>query len=164
MINAKPIALAKRLSGLALAGALACAAAARAEEAPALHVSGVGLNVTDIERSAKFYTEILGLKVALRVPAQGPTHELVLSVSGKVGEDPIVVLAKLDDKPLAAGRQGYGRIITNPADAMAIVRRAEAAGYKAHIHPSGPGGPIVAMVEDPDGYLVELYQRPAAAK
>ena len=63
-----------------------------------------------------------------------------------------------------ANRQGSGRLITTPADARAIVRRAEAAGYTAHIHPSGPGGPIVAMVEDPDGYLVELYQRPAAAK
>lgn len=163
MIIATRIAWRRLLPGLALAAALA-GGAASAQDAPALRVGGVGLNVADIERSAKFYTGILGLKVAMRVPAQGPTRELVLSASGKVGEDTMVVLAKLDDKPLTPGRQGYGRIITNPDDAMAIVRRAEAAGHKAHIHPTGPGGPIVAMIEDPDGYLVELYQRPPAAK
>ncbi len=148
------------LSCLSGATVLAWSGLATAQEA-ALRVSGVGLNVTNIERSAKFYTEIIGLKTVMRVPMQGETRELVLSASGKIGDEAIVVLAKLDNTPLKAGRQGFGRVITNPPDTMAIVRRAQAAGYKAHVHSTGAGGPVVAMVEDPDGYLVELYQRPA---
>jgi catechol 2,3-dioxygenase-like lactoylglutathione lyase family enzyme len=133
-----------------------------AQQAPALQISGVGVNVSDIERSRKFYVEIIGLREALRVPSEGPIHELVLSASGRLGGEAIVVLAKLEGQPLKPGRESFGRIITNPVDTDAVVRRAKAAGYMVSEYPRRPNGPVVAFVEDPDGYRVELYQRAAA--
>lgn len=38
------------------------------EEDRPLRLSGMGLNVTDIEAARDFHTQVLGLKVALRIP------------------------------------------------------------------------------------------------
>ncbi len=139
---------------------------AHAEESKhSVRLTGVGINVSDIARSEKFYTEVLGLKVAMRQPAQGETRELVLSDSGDL-KSTLLVLAKLDDKPLAAGRTEYGRVILNPADAASIAKRAEKAGFKPKKLeiPGGGPGPIVYFLEDPDGYHVELYQPPTGGQ
>ncbi|GFE85243.1 VOC family protein [Steroidobacter agaridevorans] len=45
------------------------------EDVKPIRVSGLGIRVSDLERSKQFYTEVLGLKVAARVPAQGEAHE-----------------------------------------------------------------------------------------
>jgi hypothetical protein len=39
------------------------------EQERPIRISGVGIRVSDLERSMKFYTEVLGLKVGARVPA-----------------------------------------------------------------------------------------------
>jgi len=36
-----------------------------------IRVAGLGIRVSDLERSKKFYTEVLGLRVDAKVPAQG---------------------------------------------------------------------------------------------
>jgi catechol 2,3-dioxygenase-like lactoylglutathione lyase family enzyme len=131
-------------------------------EAPELRIKGVGINVSDLDRSVMFYTQAIGLKEIMRVPVDGPTREIVLSDSGNI-EDAIVVLAKLDAHPLVSGREGFGRIILNVADANALAKRITAAGHKATLlHIPEPGGPRVYFAEDPDGYLVELYQHGTA--
>ena len=131
--------------------------ASAAPSAAELRLAGVGINVSDIERSARFYTEVIGLRRAMRAPATGEMRELVLTANGQMGGT-ILVLAKLDGQPLTPGREGFGRVITNPPDVEAVARRAEAAGFKVTRLPHQPGGPVVAFVEDPDGYRVELYQ------
>ena len=35
-----------------------------------IRIAGLGIRVSDLERSKKFYTEVLGLKVGATVPAQ----------------------------------------------------------------------------------------------
>lgn len=125
-------------------------------------VAGVGLNVTDLERSAAFYTGCLGLKEVMRVPPGGPTREIVLSLSGTV-DGTLVVLAKLDDAPLGAGRGGFGRVIMNASDAAAVAARARAAGFDVEQMEAPADGPIVFLAQDPDGYQVELYQAPQQA-
>src|SRR5262245_50805155 len=45
-----------------------------------IRVSGLGIRVSDLERSRKFYTEVLGLKVGAKVPAQGEPVEYLLGV------------------------------------------------------------------------------------
>jgi catechol 2,3-dioxygenase-like lactoylglutathione lyase family enzyme len=126
---------------------------------PLIKMGGVGLNVADMQRAEAFYTDVVGLKVAIRVPEQGPPMEIALSVSGSLtGGDPFVVLANLG-KPLTPGREGFGRVIINTTDAEAIARRATEAGFAAEsLSQPGPNSRPVYFLTDPDGYQVELYQ------
>jgi catechol 2,3-dioxygenase-like lactoylglutathione lyase family enzyme len=127
--------------------------------APLIKMGGVGLNVADMQRSEAFYTDVVCLKVAVRVPEHGPPMEIALSVSGEVtAGDPFVVLANLGE-PLTPGREGFGRVIINTTDAEAIARRALAAGFAAKsLAQPGPNSRPVYFLTDPDGYQLELYQ------
>jgi catechol 2,3-dioxygenase-like lactoylglutathione lyase family enzyme len=122
-----------------------------------IRVSGLGIRVSDLERSKQFYTEVLGLKVGAKVPAQGEPHEYLLGLTGNIREDTIIVIRKGDVKP---GATEFGTITVVVPDGRAMAERVVAAGYKT-------ARPIVDgtnFVRDPDGYMIELYQRPAARK
>lgn len=160
------------ITTLRLAAALACAASflpmAEAQTTPAavpaltdaikpIRVSGVGLRVSDLERSKTFYTEILGLKVGARVPAKGEPHEYLLGLTGDIRADNLIVIRKGEVKP---GATEFGSISIVVPNGRQLAERAVAAGYTL-------ARPLVDgtnFVKDPDGYTIELYQRPAPPK
>jgi catechol-2,3-dioxygenase len=117
-------------------------------------VVGVGINVSDLGRSLKFYTEVIGLKIHMKIPATGDPKEIALSLSGTF-EPGIIVLAK-SDAPATNGNRDFGRIITNAKSAQLkeVVARATAAGYKSRW--VGQGEHEV-FITDPDGYALEIY-------
>ena len=128
-------------------------APALTDELKPIRVSGLGIRVSDLERSKQFYTEVLGLKVGAKVPAQGEPHEYLLGLTGKVREDTLIVIRKGEVKP---GATEFGTITLVVPDGRKMAERVVAAGYKT-------ARPIVDgtnFVRDPDGYLIELYQRP----
>jgi catechol 2,3-dioxygenase-like lactoylglutathione lyase family enzyme len=125
------------------------------EEIKPIRVSGLGIRVSDLERSKKFYTEVLGLKVGARVPAQGEPAEYLLGLTGKIREDTLIVIRKGEVKP---GATEFGTITLVVPNGRKMAERVVAAGYQT-------ARPIVDgtnFVRDPDGYMIELYQRPAA--
>jgi len=138
-----------------------CAAPTFADPTPALpddikpiRVSGLGIRVSDLERSKKFYTELLGLKVDAKVPAQGEPIEYLLGMTGNVREDNLIVIRKGEVKP---GATEFGSISIVVPNGRKMAERIVAAGYTT-------ARPIVDgtnFVKDPDGYTIELYQRPA---
>jgi catechol 2,3-dioxygenase-like lactoylglutathione lyase family enzyme len=118
-----------------------------------IRVAGVGLRVADLERSRRFYTELLGLKVAARVPAQGEVREYLLSVTGKVRDDTLIVIRKAEVKP---GATEFGNVVIVVPSGRKLAERVVAAGYRtARDIVDGTN-----FVKDPDGYTIELYQRP----
>lgn len=128
---------------------------ALADDVKPIRVSGLGIRVSDLERSKQFYTEVLGLKVGARVPAQGDAVEYLLGLTGKVREDTLIVIRKGEVKP---GATEFGTITLVVPNGRAMAERVVAAGFKT-------ARPIVDgtnFVRDPDGYMIELYQRPAA--
>ncbi|HEY8538988.1 MAG TPA: VOC family protein [Steroidobacteraceae bacterium] len=142
--------------------ALALVAAPSLAEQPAsgipdderpIRVSGLGIRVSDLERSKRFYTEVLGLKVGARVPAQGEAREYLLGLTGNIREDTLIVIRQGDVKP---GATEFGTITIVVPNGRKMAERVVAAGYQT-------ARPIVDgtnFVRDPDGYLIELYQRP----
>jgi lactoylglutathione lyase len=119
-----------------------------------VRVSGLGIRVSDLERSKQFYTEVLGLKVGAKVPAQGEAHEYLLGLTGNIREDTLIVIRKGEVKP---GATEFGTITIVVPNGRKMAERVVAAGYQT-------ARPIVDgtnFVRDPDGYLIELYQRPA---
>ena len=125
------------------------------DEVKPIRVSGLGINVADLERSKKFYTEVLGLKVGAKVPAQGEPVEYLLGLTGNIREDTVIVIRKGEVK---AGATSFGTITFVVPSGRKMAERVVAAGYST-------ARPIVDgtnFVRDPDGYTIELYQRPAA--
>jgi catechol 2,3-dioxygenase-like lactoylglutathione lyase family enzyme len=125
-----------------------------ADDVKPIRVSGLGIRVSDLERSKKFYTDVLGLKVGARVPAQGDAVEYLLGLTGKVREDTLIVIRKGEVK---AGATEFGTITLVVPNGRKMAERVVAAGYQT-------ARPIVEgtnFVRDPDGYMIELYQRPA---
>lgn len=122
-----------------------------------IRVSGVGLRVSDLERSKRFYTEVLGLKVGAKVPAQGEPHEYLLGLTGDIRADTLIVIRKGEVQP---GATEFGNIVIVVPDGRKAAERVVAAGYQM-ARPIAEG---TNFVRDPDGYMIELYQRPTPKK
>ena len=120
-----------------------------------IRVAGLGIRVSDLERSKKFYTEVLGLKVDAKVPAQGEPTEYLLGMTGDIRADTLIVIRKGEIKP---GATEFGSITIVVPNARKMAERVSAAGYPPARIVDGTN-----FVKDPDGYTIELYQRPAAA-
>jgi lactoylglutathione lyase len=119
-----------------------------------IRISGFGLRVSDLERSMKFYTEVLGLKVGARVPREGDAVEYLLGMTGNIREDTLIVIRKGEVNPAATE---FGNIVIVVPDGRKMAERVAAAGFVADHIVDGTN-----MVRDPDGYKIELYQRPSA--
>jgi catechol 2,3-dioxygenase-like lactoylglutathione lyase family enzyme len=149
-------ALTKSILGLGLAVALVQNAQAAppplTDDVRPTRASGVGLNVADIERSKDFYTQVLGFKIAARYPAEGPALEYLLGMTGNRMTDTLVVLTAHAPQP---GAQSFGRVILVVPSGRKMAERVAAAGYPPERIVDGTN-----MVKDPDGYMIELYQRP----
>ena len=151
-----PVALAGVLAGVPSAPAYAQAPAGK----PQMTVGfiGVGINVSDLARSEKFYTEVFGLERTFRFPPEGELMEVGLAFPGQTGMT--LLLARLNDDPLPDGKSAYGRIVFNTDDARGLADRMIAAGSKLLSDVGPPGGPVILFLSDPDGYQVELFQAP----
>lgn len=120
----------------------------------------VAINVADLERSEKYYADVLGFTRAWQYPpdSDDPIEIGLVAPGGGAG----LALAHLNDDPLPEGKGRYGRIIVNTANAKALAKRAEAAGSKLrHVTIPGENPPTIIFFRDPDGYEIELYQAPS---
>jgi catechol 2,3-dioxygenase-like lactoylglutathione lyase family enzyme len=122
------------------------------EDVKPIRIAGLGIRVSDLERSMRFYTEVLGLKVGARVPAQGEPVEYLLCMTGDIRADTLIVIRKGEVKPGAAE---FGSITVVVPNARKMAERVAAAGYPPARIVDGTN-----LVKDPDGYTIELYQRP----
>ena len=120
-----------------------------------VRVSGLGLRVSDLERSMKFYTEVLGLQVDAKVPGKsGQVVEYLLGMTGDTQADTLIVLSQGE---VVADAKRFGRIVLVVPSGRKMAERLAAAGYPPARIVDGTN-----IIQDPDGYTIELYQRPAA--
>jgi predicted enzyme related to lactoylglutathione lyase len=148
-----PSLLAAALVGITV-GVSAVAAEAQTST---ISLGSVALNVADIARAEKFYSEVFGLVRTFQYPPQGDPIEIGLGRPDQPGGMGLL-LAHFNDDPLPAGKSTYGRIIINSSDARGLAERAVAAGAKMLRDVGQPGGPVILFLSDLDGYEFELYQ------
>ncbi|MDP6581569.1 MAG: VOC family protein [Vicinamibacterales bacterium] len=142
----------------AIVGITIAVSAVRAEaQTSAMSFSSVALNVADLARAERFYSEVFGLVRTFQYPPQGDPIEIGLGRPDQQGGMGLL-LAHFNDDPLPDGKSAYGRIIINSTDARALAERAVAAGAKMLRDVGQPGEPVILFLSDPDGYEFELYQ------
>ena len=122
------------------------------------------LRVGDLQRSVKFYTETLGMKL-LRTTDR-PDQKYSLAFVGYDNEEKTAVLELTYNYGVERYEMGgaFGHIAIGVPDVAGACAKVRGAGGKVTREP-GPvkgGTTVIAFVEDPDGYKIEFIERKAA--
>jgi lactoylglutathione lyase len=118
------------------------------------------LRVGNLEESVKFYTEVLGMKLLRQ--KEYPDGKFTLAFVGYGDDSDHTVLELTYNWGVEKYNLGdaYGHIAIGIDDIYATCNEIKARGGKVSREP-GPmkhGSTVIAFVEDPDGYKVELVQ------
>ncbi|WP_319419836.1 lactoylglutathione lyase [Pleurocapsa sp. FMAR1] len=118
------------------------------------------LRVGDLDKSIKFYCDILGMKLLRRKDYPGGEFTLAFVGYGEEKDNTVIELTYnwgVEEYDLG---KGYGHIALGVDDIYGTCDRIKAQGGKVSREP-GPmkhGSTVIAFVEDPDGYKIELIQ------
>jgi lactoylglutathione lyase len=121
------------------------------------------IRVFDLDKSIDFYTRLLGMKLLRRrdFPTGKFTLAFVAYGEGNPGAAEIELTHNWDQaEPYDLGT-AYGHIAIAVPDIYKTCEALEAEGVKIP-RPPGPmahGGAVIAFIEDPDGYKIELIER-----
>ena len=119
------------------------------------------LRVGDMERSVKFYTEVLGMKLLRTTDRPEQKYSLAFVGYGDESAHSVIELTfnyGVDRYDLGAG---FGHIAIEVPDAAKACEavRAKGGGVTREAGPVKGGSTVIAFVQDPDGYKIEFIQR-----
>ncbi len=120
------------------------------------------LRVKDLDRSVAFYTGLMGMKELRRSEVPAGKYTLCFVGYGDEGSSSVIELTYNwdQDKPYDVGT-AFGHLAVAMPDVYAACETLRKGGAKI-TRGAGPvqhGTTVIAFVEDPDGYKVELVQR-----
>jgi len=122
------------------------------------------LRVTDLDRSLAFYQNVLGMQLLRQ--HDYPEGRFTLAFVGYGDESSHTVLELTHNWDVTAYELGtaYGHIALGVEDAYQACELIKARGGRV-VREAGPmkgGQTVIAFVEDPDGYKIELIQQKTA--
>ena len=118
------------------------------------------LRVGNLEKSIAFYCDILGMKLLRRKDYPGGKFTLAFVGYGDEKDNTVIELTYNWGVEKYDLGEGYGHIALGVDDIYGTCDRIKAQGGKVTREP-GPmkhGTTVIAFVEDPDGYKIELIQ------
>jgi lactoylglutathione lyase len=120
------------------------------------------IRVKDLDKSLTFYCERLGMTLLRRQDFPGGKFTLAFVGYGDEKENTVIELTHNWDQetPYELG-SGFGHIALGVPDIYGVCEELSAAGVSIP-RPPGPmkhGGSVIAFIEDPDGYKIELIER-----
>ena len=118
------------------------------------------LRVGDLERSIRFYTEVLGMQLLRRKDYPSGRFTLAFVGYGDERNNTVLELTHNWDTEEYSLGDGYGHIALGLDDIYAACKVIAEKGGRVVREP-GPmkhGNTVIAFVADPDGYKVELIQ------
>jgi len=118
------------------------------------------LRVGDLERSIGFYTNVLGMRLLRRKDYPSGRFTLAFVGYGDERDHTVLELTHNWDTSSYEIGDGYGHIALGVEDIQGVCDQIRGRGGRVVREP-GPmkhGTTVIAFVEDPDGYKVELIQ------
>lgn len=119
------------------------------------------LRVGDLDRSLRFYTAVLGMQLLRRQDYPEGQFTLAFVGYGAETDSTVIELTFNWGVDHYDKGEGFGHIAAEVDDIYRSVEEIRASGGKV-IREAGPmqhGTTVIAFVEDPDGYRVELIQK-----
>lgn len=116
------------------------------------------LRVVDLEASIEFYTDVLGMNLLRRKDYPGGKFTLAFLGYGDESSHAVLELTHNWEVDHYEMGNAYGHIAIGVDDVYAACERIKTSGGKVVREP-GPmqhGSTILAFIEDPDGYKIEL--------
>ncbi len=120
------------------------------------------IRVRDLDKSIDFYTRLLGMQLLRKTDY--PSGEFTLAFVGYGTEEDSTVVELTHNwgqkEPYQQGT-AFGHLAIGVPDVYATCDAMAAEGVKIP-RPAGPmkhGGRVIAFIEDPDGYKIELVER-----
>jgi lactoylglutathione lyase len=119
-----------------------------------------GIRVKDLDRSVKFYTEIMGMKEVRRgkMKAGGIWVELMSKGSNHPLELNYYPLGSKFYEKYAEGSE-LDHLAFACDDVRKSYRKALAGGATSAVEPWDEGGSTLAFIRDPNGVWIELHSR-----
>ena len=121
------------------------------------------LRVGYLDRSLKFYTEVLGMRLLRRNDFPDGKFTLAFVGYGEESEGAVLELTYnwgVDQYEIGTG---YGHVALQVDDAYAACEEIKRRGgtVTREAGPMKHGSTVIAFVQDPDGYKIELIQKKA---
>lgn len=119
------------------------------------------LRVGDLKRSTDFYTNVMGMRLLRSVDRPEQKYSLAFVGYGDESTDAVLELTWNHGVDRYDHGEAYGHIAIEVPDAAQACERIRRAGGKV-VREAGPvkgGSTVIAFVEDPDGYRIELIER-----
>ncbi len=119
------------------------------------------IRVGDLGRSLTFYTDVLGMRLLRRHEYPEGKFTLAFVGYGDEASHAVIELTWNWDTDSYTIGDGFGHIAIAVEDAAAACDRIRERGGKV-VREAGPmkhGTTVIAFVEDPDGYKIELIER-----
>ena len=118
------------------------------------------IRVGDLERSLRFYTEVLGMRLLRRQDYPDGKFTLAFVGYGEEADEAVIELTYNWDVDHYELGNAFGHIAIGVADISSTCAEIKRRGGKVVREP-GPmkhGTTVIAFVEDPDGYKLELIE------
>ena len=121
-------------------------------------LGAVGIGVSDLKRSTDFYSRVIGMTQTQTFKVDY-MDEVVLAFEGRTA----VVLMHYTDGSARNYKDNPVKLVFYVVDPQAVSDRIKAEGLEIVREPApmaNMGGALLGLSKDPDGYIIELIQRP----
>jgi lactoylglutathione lyase len=119
------------------------------------------IRVGDLDKSIDFYTRLLGMKLLRKRDVPAGQYTLAFVGYGDETDNAVIELTYNYGKDKYEMGTAFGHLAIGMPDVYKTCEQLAREGVKIP-RPAGPvqhGTTVIAFVEDPDGYKIELIQR-----
>ena len=120
------------------------------------------LRVNHLEESLHFYTEVLGMNLISQTDYPGGEFTLAFVSYGTTKDDPCIELTYNYGKHDYLLGDAFGHIAFGTNDVKGVCDKVRNSGKGKVTREAGPmkhGTTVIAFIEDPNGYKIELIER-----
>lgn len=116
------------------------------------------IRVGDLQRSIDFYTQVLGMKLLRQQDYPEGRYTLAFVGYGDESDQTVLELTHNWDTDSYDPGNGFGHLAIEVEDVYQATEQIRQRGGKImrEAGPMNAGSTIIAFVEDPDGYAIEL--------
>ncbi len=119
------------------------------------------IRISNIDRSIKFYTEILDMMVIRTLKQSTDKYTLIFLGYGDESNTAVIELTYNEDVRCYDLGNGYGHIAIGVENIRQTINKIKQQGYPIDLEPKRlkNSNEIIAFISDPDGYKIELIER-----